>query len=411
LSDWANRALLWDKLLDLRGQTRDLVGEVVETRGALIQAASTELGVQLHQALETFPSVTLIPFGWVATFIFGYLILIGPIDYLFLRRVARRMEMTWLTFPLIVLATTLGAYWVASALKGTTPRVNKLDLLDLDQASGRLRGTSWWTLYSTANRDFSISLKPQPPNGRSDTQWRLELGRTCTWYSPDESALVGVGRVALMSKPSVYAPAGQLERIEDLRIPIWSTRSFTGRWYGQAPGVRLVDAELRTVAGDRAVGSIRNLLDTPLRNAQLYYGKNVYELGTIRPRGVGRVDYSRAEAVARQLTRLVQKAQRWQHETEHSDEDEAAKMRADLLRAILFHDSMGSRAEAYPSQSLAHLDMSGQMNELRRPMLVAEVDTPAAELQLTGDPAKPAVKQSTVVRIILEMTASETPDL
>src|SRR5262249_12648422 len=157
------------------------------------------------------------------------------------------------------------------------------------------------------------------------------------------------------------------------------------------------------IAGDRASGSIRNLLDQPLRNAQLYYGKNVYDLGTIRPRGIGRVDHARAEAIARRLGRLVQNANRGQGETgtgrNQEDASRLAKSLANLLRAVLFHDAMGTRAESYPSQALANLDMTAQVTELRRPMLVADVDAPAAALSLRGDPARPTIEQTTVVRV------------
>jgi hypothetical protein len=407
ISTWPNRTMIWDKLLDLRGRTHDLIGQVSDTRGALIQATSLELAGQIQQSLEIFPNVTLISFGLVAFFVSIYLLLIGPIDYLFLRKVVRRMDRTWITFPAIVALTTLSAWAAAYAFKGTQTRVNKLDFVDVDQNSGQVRGASWWTLYSTANRDYDLSLQPLAPDLRPKTAWALDADQTCTWFSPSQAALVGLGRVALGTRSSDYGPPGRVSRIDGVRVPIWSSRSFTGRWSGRAQNLQLAEADLRVIAGDRVSGSIRNLLDFPMRNAQLYFGNNVYELGTIRPRGIGRVDYARAEAIARHLGRLVQNAERSLRESESLTGDELAtrsrKARVDLLRAVLFHNALGTRAENYPSSALAYLDQTAAVVELQRPMLVAEVDAPAAELLLGGDPTKPVVDQTTLIRIVLDL--------
>ena len=45
----------------------------------------------------------LVPFWLVAGLIVVYILLIGPGDYFFLRKLVGRMEWTWLTFPLVVL--------------------------------------------------------------------------------------------------------------------------------------------------------------------------------------------------------------------------------------------------------------------------------------------------------------------
>src|SRR5262249_28302806 len=43
-----------------------------------------DLVSSLDKELETFPNVSVVPFGWVAVFILIYIIIVGPIDYLFL---------------------------------------------------------------------------------------------------------------------------------------------------------------------------------------------------------------------------------------------------------------------------------------------------------------------------------------
>ena len=69
-----------------------------------------------------------------------YILLIGPIEYFFLKRVLGRLELTWITFPIIVLTVSLAAYFTAYSLKGRDLRVNKIDVVDVDPAG---RASRW----------------------------------------------------------------------------------------------------------------------------------------------------------------------------------------------------------------------------------------------------------------------------
>ena len=126
------------------------------------QYGVSDLSSQLRVALEQFPGVKLIPFGWVAFFIFLYILLIGPGDYFFLKKVLKRMELTWITFPTIVVTVSLVAYYAAYLLKGNDLLVNKVDVVDVDQAAGLVRGNTWISLFSPQNRDYTIRTIPVP---------------------------------------------------------------------------------------------------------------------------------------------------------------------------------------------------------------------------------------------------------
>ena len=72
-------------------------------------------GALNHQLGTTFLGVGTISFSWVTIVVLAYLALIGPIDYLLVKKVFRRMEMSWVTLPLIILLVTGGACWYATA--------------------------------------------------------------------------------------------------------------------------------------------------------------------------------------------------------------------------------------------------------------------------------------------------------
>ena len=50
------------------------------------------------------------------------------------------MQWTWLTFSLVVVATCVGAYGLAYRFKGDELRVNQAEVVDVDAASGLMRG-------------------------------------------------------------------------------------------------------------------------------------------------------------------------------------------------------------------------------------------------------------------------------
>ena len=77
---WEDKKLYWDKVLDLRGRGIEADSMVSGRSGA------TELSTALNASLQRFPGVRLVPFGWVAFFVFLYILLIGPGDYFFLKQ-------------------------------------------------------------------------------------------------------------------------------------------------------------------------------------------------------------------------------------------------------------------------------------------------------------------------------------
>ena len=177
-SDWPDRSLFWVRALDLKRPRADQTAAGSRHgRPRFNPYGISDLSSQLRAALEQFPGVKLIPFGWVAFFIFLYILLIGPGDYFFLKKVLKRMELTWITFPTIVLTVSLVAYYAAYVLKGNDLLVNKVDLVDIDQQAGIVRGNTWMSLFSPQNRDYNIRAIPLPLDRDVRRRCRKRSGR------------------------------------------------------------------------------------------------------------------------------------------------------------------------------------------------------------------------------------------
>jgi len=411
-SEWPDRALFWTRALDLRRQRADQANSGGNFGGGsrFYQSGVSDLSSQLRVALEQFPGVRLIPFGWVAFFIFLYILLIGPGDYFFLKKVLKRMELTWITFPTIVVTVSLVAYYAAYLLKGNDLLVNKVDVVDIDQPAGLMRGGTWISLFSPQNRDYAIRTIPLPldrdltPDTRPTTDPPRPPAGTevvTSWFSSPEDQFGAMGnsgrRFSFVGSGYAYEPVGGVERLENLRIPIWSTKCLSSRWFG--PAAPLLGSDLKPMGTDRLAGTVTNNLTVPLEDAILAFGKQVYILGTVAPGATIKVELSND----RNLSGYLKDKQPTYMSDRYSNTD-ARISRADLMLAVMFHDSEPNQGSerVLANDPLHDLDLTGQL-ALKRPMLVARIDRPGARLVLDAPAPAPKIDQLTVVRVILPL--------
>jgi hypothetical protein len=244
-----------------------------------------DLSGQLRSSLDKFTGVKVVPFALVAMMIIGYILLIGPGDYFLLKKVIRRMEWTWFTFPIIVIAISLTAYWLAYYLKGNQLRVNQVDLVDVDVASQRIRGTTWLNIFSPRMESFDLSLQPHAPGGTAAEN----ASGYFAWFGLPGDGLGGMnphgGNASLLSQSYLLWPDSEnlppeANSMQGVPIQVWSTKSFTGRWQADAEVVPPADL----VEEDRdLLGSITNPYDFPLENCIVAHDHWAYKLGTIAP--------------------------------------------------------------------------------------------------------------------------------
>ena len=69
-------------------------------------------------AVINLPSLALPPIGGLIVLLFGYILLVGPVNYLVLRRLDRR-EWAWVTVPVLILVFTVGSFGIGGLLRGS----------------------------------------------------------------------------------------------------------------------------------------------------------------------------------------------------------------------------------------------------------------------------------------------------
>jgi hypothetical protein len=237
----------------------------------------------LQNRLEAFDGIPVVSFGWVALFILIYIIVVGPLDYLLLKKVFKRMELTWITFPSVVLIVSVAAYFTAYAIKGNDLRINKIDLVEIDSSTNRVYGTSWFTIFSPRIQNYTIGVDAAPAWAKAPADER-----------PGSTVVSWLGRTQTNRKASIfsrsYAYADSASGLVGVPIQVWSTKSFVANWEGTAAD-GVIESTLRHPPGDprEITGTIKSNLPIKLVDAHILFAGKAYKLGNgeLLPGAVG----------------------------------------------------------------------------------------------------------------------------
>ena len=114
---------LWRRLLPSRSNGGPVVGD----------------DSQIVSAASQLPSLALPPIGGLVALLGAYILLIGPINYLVLKRLDKR-EWAWVTMPALIAVFAVGAYGIGSFLRGSEVIVNEVAIVR--GAPGATEGTA-----------------------------------------------------------------------------------------------------------------------------------------------------------------------------------------------------------------------------------------------------------------------------
>jgi len=261
------------------------------------QRGANDLSTDLQRTLDNF-DVRVIPFGYVALFIVLYIVVVGPLDFLVLKYVFKRLEWTWFTFPTVVLAVSVAAYFTAYAIKGNDLKINKVDIIDIDQRTnldgkGNTKkafacGQTFFTILSPRIQNYTIGVEA------NSLFWSQAAGKPIsadmvTWLGRADNNMFGGmqrgGGQGFFRKPYRYDAdaAGLL----DVPIPVWTTKSFHASW--EAVNIPPpIHAELSYPARNKdphLVGMLKNGLAVDLDDAWVFYFDKVYPIEGGLPKG------------------------------------------------------------------------------------------------------------------------------
>lgn len=216
---------------------------------------------QLVSAVSQLPTLALPPIGGMLLLLGGYILLIGPINYLVLRRLDRR-EWAWVTMPALILLFAVGAFGFGTLLRGTDVLLNQIAIVR--GAPGATEGEAqvYIGIFSPGRSTFDVDV----PGGAL-------LGAPLAGdFSGDGSAMD-----VLQGDPA---------RIRNLNVGFGSLRTIRAL---TAAAVPLVDVDVALVNGV-LTGTITNRSEIRLERPAIVLGGGVAVLDDLEPGATAQVN-------------------------------------------------------------------------------------------------------------------------
>lgn len=340
-----------------------------------------DLTSDLHRQLDNF-DVQVVPFGYVALFIILYILVVGPVDYLILKFVFRRLEWTWFTFPLVVVAVSVAAYYTAYALKGNDQKINAVDIVDIDLRTAAFSadpdqvqayGRSFFCVLSPRIQNYTIGVEPNPAWWNAP-EAAVPSAQPVDWLGRPDSGAFGMGRSGtqgLFRRPYSYAP--EARGLINVPIPVWTTKSFSAAWETSLKNPfagKLVYHQAAVGGKDlKLSGTLRSRLAVDLEDLWIFYGDRCWQVDGKLAGTAGKDAKGEADLALELETLKAQPIRTWLDQQENLGPEDRRGNAANvissptrLIKQIFFHEKQ-DLAMAQRNHMLRNLDLTWRLKD------------------------------------------------
>ena len=217
---------------------------------------------QAGEAVASLPSLALPSATQLIIFLLVYVIIIGPVNYILLKRTGRR-ELAWVTIPGLVLLFTGTAYLMGFQLKGNETIVNQLNVVYAQVGGEQARVQTLIGLYSPRRSRYDLVLP-------ADTVARP--------FDRDFGSIGGSGNLEAVTR-------GNNVVMSDVLVDVSDVETFVADSYRPAPSLS-GQAQMRLTGSTVELEvSLQNNGDLVLENATVLVGTLVFSLGDLPPGG------------------------------------------------------------------------------------------------------------------------------
>lgn len=202
--------------------------------------------------------VRKLPVHWLLLLLVVYLLVIGPFDQWWLKKINHQM-LTWITFPCYVVLFSVLIYWIGFMLRAGETEWNELHVVDVHPRGdgAELRGRTYASIYSPSNKRYGLAGVQPISTLRGE-------------YSGAHMGASDTSRATVTHKGDGYDA--------EVYVPVWTSQLYVNDWWqsGDLP----IKASLKR-EGSRLTGSVSNLLGRDLSNAHIVYGSKVHPLDSL----------------------------------------------------------------------------------------------------------------------------------
>jgi hypothetical protein len=112
---------------------------------------------QVVQAVYQLPSLALPPITGLLVILGAYILIIGPINYLILKRLDRR-ELAWVTMPVLVLAFAAASFGYGSILRGTDVVINEIAIVRGAPDATEATANVYFGIFSPTRSTYQVDV-------------------------------------------------------------------------------------------------------------------------------------------------------------------------------------------------------------------------------------------------------------
>jgi hypothetical protein len=231
---------------------------IVETRGPGAGHFTVRDGYRARDAVNAIPGLELPSTLQILGFMLAYTILIGPVNYVLLRKLDRR-ELAWLTIPALIVGFSACAYVTGFQIRGLEPIVHRLAVVFVPDGSEAGRVGQAVGVFSPRRANYDV--------------WMAGAG-----VREIASGFYG----GPTRQPLVVIEEAAGGTVTDLRVDVGGIHPFIAEGYAS---VSPVSSDLRLSVSEsgelEVAGTLRNG-DVELKDAVIVAGNQGQRLGDLR---------------------------------------------------------------------------------------------------------------------------------
>jgi len=229
--------------------------------------------------LLDIPEMEPISILWVIGLLMALAVVIGPVDYLILRK-HDRLPLTWLTFTVYIGLFSVLAFLGVKALRAGDTQLRAVSVFDGLEGGGERWASCYSGIFASDTDDYKLS-------GLDKSQWWSAIApapeRHYGYYSSGYST----------SRRITCAQQDGGSRPVYLPINVWSMQCLLAEACERAPMPIAARVELK---GARASAVIENRAEAPIARGEVRFaGHRVLEFGAVPAKGSRRVEGDLAE--------------------------------------------------------------------------------------------------------------------
>jgi hypothetical protein len=247
---WKNRVWFWSKLAGVPQSA------YLNPNG--LAAANRLSSDGIFRAMIETKQVRKLPLGWLLALLVAYLVVIGPLDQYWLKKINRQM-LTWITFPCYVVFFSALIYFIGFHLRAGELEWNELDVVDILPDSDRavLRGQTYVSIYSPNNAHYQLA---------SNRKFASLRGEYLGNFGGNQEG----------SRATVDQTGNNFHA--DAFVPVWTSELFVSDWV--EPSALPLNMTVRPGHNGWDV-TVDNALDHSLQDLHAVLDGRLYTLGDV----------------------------------------------------------------------------------------------------------------------------------